>query len=99
MSDPHGFNRDPPPRAQWWRVFDREAVRAQLEDATATGLPVGDPLPDSLIAQAQALGLLPAELRMFLLDLPPRTDFSSEALTQWARLYGLDRSQYGKGAT
>ena len=84
--------KDAPPPAAWWKSFNRSMVLAELEVATGAGISVDDPRPDTLIAQAEALGMLPAELRMFILDVPPPADFSAETLTEWARRYGVDRS-------
>jgi hypothetical protein len=78
---------NPPPT--WPRNYDRSAVLASIEDATGTSLSANDPLPDSLIANAQALGLIPAELRMWIHDEPKRGDWSLAALRAWAAKYEL----------
>ena len=83
MSAPHSTT--PRTRGEWWKIFDRLDVLAALEAATATALDPNDPLPDSLIASAQALGLLPHELRMFIYDEPKREDWSHDALARFAR--------------
>ncbi len=80
-------HRNPPP--SWPRNYDRGAVLASIEDATGTSLSANDPLPDSLIANAQALGLIPAELRMWIHDEPTRRDWSLGALRAWAARYEL----------
>lgn len=81
-----------PPAAKphcWWKNFYRADVLAALEEASGTALDPNDPLPDSLIANAEALGLLPAELRLFIFDEPKRADWDMNALGIWARRYGL----------
>ena len=69
---------------RWWTRFDRIDVIAAIEAATGSPLAAHDPLPDSLIANAQALGLLPMHLRMFIYDDPAREDWSHEAMARWA---------------
>ena len=76
-------------RRAWPANYDRAAVLASIEDATGQALSANDPLPDSLIANAQALGLIPAELRMWIHDEPKRGDWSLAALRQWAARYEL----------
>jgi len=70
--------------SKWWHRFDRIDVIAALESATGQALPANDPLPDSLIANAEALGLLPMHLRMFIYDEPKREDWSHDAMARWA---------------
>lgn len=98
--DPHGCNgADTPTPAPWWKNWSdvsREEVRGLIEAAIGQALALSDPLPDTLIADAQALGMFPFELRFFAKDLPARTNvehWSTETLTKWARLYGMDRSE------
>jgi hypothetical protein len=79
----------PAPRNRWWAKFYREEVLAALEEASGAALDPNDPLPDSLIANAEALGLLPAELRLFIFDEPRRADWDMNELGKWARRYGL----------
>lgn len=79
----------PAPAAPWWREFQRRDVLTSIEEAAAQTLDVNDPLPDTLICVAQSLGLQPVELRMWIYDDPHRTDWSRDALTRWARRYGL----------
>ena len=67
------------------RAWDRAAVLAAIEEATGEDLAVSDPLPDSLIAQAQALGLAPVELRLWIYDDPHREEWTMEALAVGAR--------------
>jgi hypothetical protein len=66
-----------------WRDWDRAAVLAAIEEAAGEGLAVNDPLPDSLIAQGQALGLEPWELRMWIYE-QPKPDWSMAGLAHWA---------------
>lgn len=75
----------------WWREWDRAAVIAAIEEASGAGLAAGDPLPDTLIANAQEFGLRPAELRMWIYDQPKR-DWSIAELATWAKRYGLARA-------
>jgi hypothetical protein len=105
--DPHGMNSPEVLAAAaqpvgWWKVFHREQVHAEIEIALGEGVSVDDALADTLIAAAQALGMLPLELRMFLLDAPtpaeqralgvPAKDLTPERLITWARELGVDRS-------
>lgn len=84
--------------------FDREQVRAWIEDATGVGLSVGDALPDTLIATAEALGLTPRELRLWIFDhsrVTPTGEaataevstatWTGAALAKWAWRHGLAR--------
>lgn len=90
--DPHGMNAAPaPPPAAWWKTFVREQVHAQIEDALGEGVSVDDALADTLIATAQAMGMMPHELRLWILELP-RHELTAERLVEWARVYGLDHS-------
>jgi hypothetical protein len=74
-----------PPLSQWWKRFARLQVLAEIESATGKALDANDPLPDSLIASAQALGLLPVDLRLFIYEDPAREDWSHDALARWAQ--------------
>jgi hypothetical protein len=61
--------------------WDRAHVLQQIEEASGQSLSAGDSLPDSLIATAQALGLAPQELRLWIYD----TDrWQTGALVAWA---------------
>jgi hypothetical protein len=80
-----------PSALHWWLVFQRFDVLAALEDATGEPLSANDPLPDTLIANAQALGLVPSELRIWIYDEPKRPDWTAGALEEFARHYGLGR--------
>jgi hypothetical protein len=77
------------PRVAWWRDLDRQAILAAIEEAAGAGLAPTDPLPDTLIASAQALGLEPVDLRMWIFDDPHRRDWTVESLTLWARRFHL----------
>ena len=78
------------PAAPGWREFSRAAVLGAIEDATGRALSASDPLPDTLIAAAGALGLVPGELKLFIYD-GPRDEWSIQALAVWARAYGVER--------
>lgn len=80
-----------PPRSHWWKHFDRISVLAAIEYATGGALAVNDPLPDTLIANAQALGLMPAELRLWIYDDPKRADWNAVALAEFALRYRLGK--------
>ena len=73
------------------KQFDREQIRSWIEEASGEGLSVGDPLPDSLAATAETLGMLPVELRMWVYE-QPRIEWRAVALERWARRYGFDRT-------
>jgi hypothetical protein len=64
--------------------WDRGVVRSWIEDASNVDLPVTDSLPDTLIAQAQALGLEQSDILPFLWETTPDR-YTSEGLTAWAR--------------
>lgn len=72
------------------RRFCREQIRAWIEEATGEGLSVDDPLPDTLAATAEALGMHPAELRLWVYD-QPKPAWTSTALANWARRHGFTR--------
>ena len=100
--DPHGCNGadTPTPAPRWknWSDVSREEVRTvSSKQLSARRWRSAISLPDTLIADAQALGMFPFELRFFA----ERGDsagalnvehWSTETLTKWARLYGMDRS-------
>lgn len=100
MSDPHGMNAPDarPVEAAWWKNWDnlpREELRGIIEANSGAALAHNDPLPDTLIAAAQALGMFPFELRFFARDEPARATveaWSVEALTVFARRYDMDRT-------
>jgi hypothetical protein len=82
------------PHAPWWRAWDRQAILAAIEEAAGVALSPGDTLPDTLIAAAQALGLQPVDLRMWIYDDPHRRDWTIESLTLWARRYELGAAKH-----
>jgi hypothetical protein len=86
---PRQNEKGPPNR--WWAIFDRIDVLAAIEYAAGAALDPNDPLPDTLIANAQALGLMPAELRLWIYDDPHRREWTMEALAQWAERFGLGK--------
>lgn len=67
-----------------WR---RAQVLGAIEEAAGLALSPSDPLPDTLIATAQALGLSPADLQIWIYDEPRRQCWTIDALTRWAREY------------
>ena len=77
-------------------TYDREQVRAWIEGATGEGLSVSDPLPDSLVATAEALGLESAELLVWVFDhAGSAAEWTTASLVAWARLHHLDRTRVG----
>lgn len=72
----------------WPSEFSREHIRAWIEEATGGGLSVDDPLPDTLAATAQALGLMPFQLRIWIWE-QPKPEWSGAALERWARARGF----------
>jgi hypothetical protein len=99
-----GKRRQSQERAQMTAVFDREQIRAWIEESTGAGLSVDDALPDTLAVTAEALGLEPAELRLWIFDhrlidpngevvgsARPATEWTTAALVKWARHFGLGR--------
>lgn len=87
MTEPALIAPAPPAISPSWRAWDRAAVLAAIEEAAGEGLAVNDPLPDSLIAEAQALALEPWELRMWIYE-QPKDEWSMAALGAWARRLG-----------
>ena len=77
------------PAPHQWHNFSREDVIGALEEATGAALRANDPLPDSLIANAQLLGLSPGALRLYIYDEPARDDWSMNAMAHWAATYRL----------
>lgn len=74
--------------------YDREQVRAWIEAATGEGLSVSDPLPDTIAATAEALGLQSAELLVWVFDhAGSAAEWTTASLVAWARLHHLDRTQ------
>jgi hypothetical protein len=79
-----------PALADW----DRARVRQQIEEASGRALSVDDSLPDSFIATAQALGMEPHELQMWIYDgAAADRDWSQTALANFARRYGFARAE------
>ncbi len=72
-----------------WKEFDRLAVTGAIEEATGLALHANDPLPDTLIANAQAIGLHPGALRLWIYDDPKREDWSASAMSAWAARFGI----------
>lgn len=68
--------------------FDRERVRGWIEDALDVALGLNDSSADTLIAQAEELGLTPDQLRLWIYD-QPKLNWSPGALAGWARREGL----------
>ena len=87
---PEGY-RDCMTPAAHWRDYSREDVLGAIEEATGAALSANDPLPDSLIANAQALGLTAGALRLYIYDEPARDDWSINAMAAWAAKYALMR--------
>lgn len=79
-------------------LYDRLYILACIEEATGEPLPANDPLPDSLIAEAQQLSLEPIDLRLWIYDEPARTEWSMSALARWAQRYELGIYRAGDGA-
>jgi hypothetical protein len=82
------------PAPHHWHDYVREDVTGALEEATGAALSANDPLPDSLIANAQTLGLGPGALRLFIYDEPARDDWSINAMAHWMATYRLAMSGY-----
>jgi hypothetical protein len=68
--------------------FDRERVRGWIEEALDVSLGLNDSSADTLIAQAQELGLSPDQLRLWIYD-QPKLNWTPGALAEWARHVGL----------
>lgn len=68
-------------------TWDRAHVLQQIEEASGQSLSAGDSLPDSLIATAQALGLQPHELGVWIYDTPH--EWQPGELAVWARRNGF----------
>ena len=83
-----GLRRDPPVRtAQILATWDRAHVLQQIEEASGQALSAGDSLPDSLIASAQALGLAPWELGVWLYE--TGHEYRPGQLSAWAKRNGF----------
>jgi hypothetical protein len=57
-----------PARVPWPDGFSRAAVIGWIEEASECRLHIADALPDTLIAEAQALGLRPDHLKIWICD-------------------------------
>lgn len=68
--------------------FDRERVRGWIEEALSLTFGVNDTSADTLIAQAEELGLTPEQLRLWIYD-QPKLNWEPGALAAWARREGL----------
>jgi hypothetical protein len=79
-----------------WNGFERGAVLGALEEASGGAMHVDDALPDTLIAAAEALGVLPIELRVWIYDQPKLAGFSPAQLASWARRMGFARNVDGR---
>lgn len=77
-------------------TWDRGHVLQQIEEATRQSLTASDSLPDSLIASAQALGLQPYELGVWIYE--PGHDFQTSQLAAWARRNGFGNTHEADGA-
>jgi hypothetical protein len=62
----------------------RGAVRAAIEEASGESLPVNDPLPDDLIAAAQAEGISLSTLQLWIYTVKP-DGWSAPAFVRWTR--------------
>jgi hypothetical protein len=72
----------------WPTSWDRCSVIGAIEEAAHISLSVDDPLPDTLIARAQELGLKPIDLKLWIYD-DPKPAWTPDALAAWARRMGL----------
>jgi hypothetical protein len=77
--------RTRPQLANW----NREQVRAQIEEATGEALSVDDSQPDTYIATAQELGMQPCDLMLWIYESPKV--WNAASLTAWANRYGFTR--------
>jgi hypothetical protein len=71
--------------------WDRAHVLQQIEEASGRSLSAGDSLPDSLIATAQAIGLQPHELGVWLYE--TGHDYGTGQLCAWARRNNFGHAQ------
>jgi hypothetical protein len=81
-----------------WRPpnnWDRATFHAQLEEATGEALRVDDPLADSLIAQAQAIGMQPIDLSVWIYDSPRMRPRTPAELAGWAHRHGFGVARCG----
>jgi hypothetical protein len=79
----------------------RHMVHGAIEETVGEGMNVNRPDADTLIAQAQALGISPLHLRTWIYEHHPKLmygldgadDWSGTALGDWARKHGYLRSE------
>jgi len=65
-------------------TYDRGRVLAAIEAASGVLLSANDCLPDSLIAQAQSLGISARELETWIADPVPMKAWTTESLANFA---------------
>lgn len=70
----------------------RGAILAALEEASGRRISVINSHVDTLIVNAQEIGMTPRELRTWIYDNCARPDWSAESLKRWARRYGFARN-------
>jgi hypothetical protein len=68
----------------WPATWDRGSVLGAIEEASGVSLSADDSLPDTLIAKAQELGLIPVDLKLWIYD-SPEHGWTPDALESWAR--------------
>lgn len=81
------------PSLQWdwhplYAAAHRGMVTREVEAATGQALSAIDPLPDTLIARAQEIGLAPLVLLMWIEEQKRDSDWSSAAMLAWAKAVG-----------
>jgi len=62
----------------------RAMIHGAIEEATHSSLNPNDALADTLMAQAQALGIPPIHLRAWIYDRSAEDGWSAAALERWA---------------
>jgi hypothetical protein len=75
-------------------MFDRERVRGWLEDSLNRTFGISDSSADTLIAQAESLGLTPEQLRLWIYD-QVKVDWTPGALARWAWKEGFAQEPGG----
>jgi hypothetical protein len=76
-------------------AFDRDNVRAWLEDALHVSIGYNDSSADTLVAQAEALGLTPDQLRTFVYDFKWPLNYTGGGLEAWAWRNGFAHAPDG----
>ena len=71
-------------RGEWPREWNRGDVLGAIEEASGVVLSANDPLPDTLIAVAQAEDLSPIDLRLWIYDSPGHP-WTADHLRRWAK--------------